>query len=209
MVISQLKRFIPQLLFDAKYIDLLIRFKPIEIEIKKALCNEAEAIGYEIKQLITVPALEEIKLKDNFTIDTTGTFQTKLRGVPVKLNIIVITRIKNLEDIEHFLNRLQDVPKLMEESILDVTGQYLHNIDPERFYMRFNFTDVPNERPVETDLIETITNKLTEKFTADVIGVIIKVVETEITDKLRNLQENICPFEVKIKSLFGGEDCCL
>lgn len=202
---EKLERFVPQLLFDAKYIDLLIRFQPLEQRIKDALSEVAEVIGYEIKQLITVPDLEPIKWKENFTIDTGATFETKLSNVHVKLHIIVITRINRLEDIERYLNRQQNVPKLMEEAVLNVARQYLHKIDPERFYMRFSFTDQEGEQPVETELIEHITEKLVSSFKAEVIDVIPKVVDTDLIKRFRTLQERIYQFEVELLSLHGGE----
>jgi hypothetical protein len=202
---EKLDRFIPQLLFDSKYIDLIIRFQPIEQQIKKVLSQEAKAIGYEIKQLVTVPDLEPIKWKESFPIDTQGTFETKLPNVHVKLHIVVTTRINRLEEIEHYLNRQQNVPKLMEEKVLDVTRQFLHKIEPERFYMRFSFTDKDGEKPVETELIDLITEELVSRFHAEVIDVIPKMVDTELITRFRNLQERICLFEVALLSLHGGE----
>jgi hypothetical protein len=203
---EKLDRYIPQLLFDAKYIDLLIRFGPIEREIRDALSEEAKALGYDIKQLITVPDLEPIKWKENFTIDPQGTFETKISNVHVKLHIVITTRINNLEDIEQDLNWQRNVPNLMEETVLNEVRQYLHKIEPERFYMRFNFTDKKEEKKsVETELIELITGKLKERFHAEVIDVIPKIVDTDLITRFRNLQERICRFEVELLSLHGGE----
>jgi len=202
---DKLGQVIPQLLFDAKYINLLISFQPLKETIEKALRDEAEAIGYALKQLITIPDLEPIKWKENFTIDTEGTFETRLSNVHVKLHIVVTARINNLEEIETYLNRQQNVPKLMEEAILSTTRQYLHGVDPERFYMGFSFPYKDGVESVEKELVDLIKRELEKEFHAEVIDVIPKVVDTELITRLRRLQEKLCPFEVGLLSLHGGE----
>jgi hypothetical protein len=203
---KKLRQVIPQLLFGVKYIDVLIRFAPFESEIKRILSEQAAAIGYEIKQLITIPDLEPIRLKDAFTINASGTFELRLANFFVRLQVICTTRIPRLETIENQLNRLQNVPKLMEDAVVTLTRQYLHGIEPERFYMRFGFTEVVGERPVEQELVGRIQEKLNGDFGAEVIDVIVKVGDTEIITRLRNLQKTICPFKVDIASLHPSEN---
>ena len=77
---KKLDRFIRQLLFSAKYIDVLIRFHLFEAEIKRALDAEAKAIGYEIEQIITTPDLEPIRWKEPFPLEVSGTFETRHRA---------------------------------------------------------------------------------------------------------------------------------
>jgi len=201
---KKLEQRVHEELFSAQYIEVLIRFQKFEDNIRRYLDEEAAAIGYEIKQLITIPDLEPIKLKDPFTIDVTGTFETRLTNFHVKLQAVVTTRIANLESVEHFLNYQQNVPKLMEEAILAEARQYLHGTDPQRFYMRFNYAD-GNERTVEQELTEKIRQRLIERFRCEVIEVVLKVVDTEIIERLRSFQERICPFVVPIETLNGWE----
>ncbi len=203
---ERLDRIVSQCLFYTRYIDLLIRFEPIKECIKFSLSAEAEIIGYEIKQLITVPDLEPIKWKDNFPVPSEdATFETRLRNVHVKLHIVVTARIPDLEKIETFLNQQQNIPDLMRQSVIDVTTQFLHTVEPERFYMQFKFPDKVGEKSVERELIELIRKELTEKYHAEVINVIPKVVDTDLMIRFKELQETICPFTVEIRSLHGGE----
>lgn len=202
---KRLNEVIPQRLFGVKYIDVLIRFEQHAEQIKKIISNDAAAIGYEIKQLITVPDLEPIRLKEAFSLNTSGTFELRLTNFYVKLQLIVTARIPRLETVESHLNRLQNVPRLMEDTFLGVTRQYLHGIHPERFYMRFGFSDDPAEPPVEKELIEKIQDRLSRDFGAEVIEVVVKVGDTEIITRLRDLQSQICPFTVDIDSLHPSD----
>jgi hypothetical protein len=205
---KKLSEAIPQLLFETRYIDLLIDFEPVEGRVKQALRAEAEAIGYEIKQFVTVPDLPPIRLRDSFPIDTVGTFETALRGVEVKLQVVVTARIPQLEKIKGFLNRHQDVLRLMEEAVHAALRDTLHGMDPERIYMRFNHSDpvrYPGERPVQDELKELVRARLEDgEFHADVIGVTIKMVETKLIERFNKLQERICPFAVGVASFHGG-----
>lgn len=203
---KSLDRIIPEELFDKKYIDLLIAFSPIEERIKGKLSAEAAAIGYEIKQLITVPNLVARTWKDNFQIVTEETYETKLSKVYVNLKIVVTARINDLaqEGIQEFLNNQQDIPALMKEDISSITRQYLHKIEPERFYMHFNFAD-DGGKSVEDELISEIKDKLKKKFCTNFIDVVLKVGVTDIIARLRKLQETTSAFAVTINSLTGGE----
>jgi hypothetical protein len=196
---QRLDRFIRQLLFNAKYIDVLIRFHLFEAEIKRALDAEAKAIGYQIEQIITTPDLEPIRWKDPFSLEVSGTFETQASRFYVNVQFVVTARISRLETVEQYLNREQNVPKLMEEAILAAARQTLHSVNPERFYMRFGATDIENERPVKEVLQAAIDEKLRVTFGADVIEVVIKVVETELIARLNKLMETICPFVVEIR----------
>jgi hypothetical protein len=205
---KQLDEVIPEILFGVKYIDVLIRFQNYVVLIKQALVERAAAIGYEIKQLITVPDLEPLRLKEPFTIDAGGTFELRLPNFSVSLQLVITTRIPNLETVESYLNRLQNVLKLMEDAVLATARQYLHSVHPERFYMRFAFTEIKGEVAVHAELVKKVEERL-EKFGAEVIDVVIKVGDTEIITRLRELQRQICPFNVNVTSLFPGETIVL
>jgi hypothetical protein len=207
---DQLVNIIPDLMFYKKYIDLLLNFRPLEEQIKQTLGSEAEKIGYQVKQLVTVPNLPERTWLEPFPIEAKGTFETRLAKFYVKLSIYVVARIKSLEEekIKNYLNRQQDVPKLMEEEMLSITRQFLHTIDPERFYTRFSFTDeekYPQEQPVESELIKRVTERLETKFCAEVIDVIPKMEDTEVITRYRALLERASPFTFEVTPFRGGE----
>jgi hypothetical protein len=202
---KNLDRFIPQLLFKARYIDVVLRFEAYEEAIKRQLSAEACAIGYHIEQLITVPDLEPIKWKEKFLIDVSDSFETRLPNFRVNVQFVVTARIPDLMKVETYLNRLQNVPELMSEAIPPVARQFLHSVEPERFYMRFNYSESPDEPTVEQELVNRITKSLVDGFGAEVIEVVVKVPETDITIRLNALQQTICPFVVEMQPLHASE----
>lgn len=205
---ATLGRIIRQRLFEARYIDLLIRFDPLKAAIKKALVGEATALGYDIKQLIIGPDLAPLRLREPFMIDPEATFETKVAGVYVKLHIVVTARIPNLEKIEWRLNRQQDVRLLMQDVICNVARQYLHKVEPERFYMRFSFVDPTH--PEETQSVEGELSALIkaaiegDQFHAEAIDIVIKMVDTDLIERFKKLQERICGLDVLVDPLQGG-----
>lgn len=201
---EKLDRYVPEILFGAGYIDVLLRFGTYEQKIKDALTDEAKRIGYRIQQLITGPDLEPLTWKESFTVEVTGSFETSLSRFYVDVQFVVTCRIPKLETVETYLNREQDVPKLIGEHVLAVARQSLHAISPQRFHTRFNFSE-NGEHTVEQDLTEAIQAGIRKKFGADVFRVIIKVVETELWSRLKKLQQTISPFVVEMQSVYGDE----
>jgi hypothetical protein len=200
-----LERIVQELLFDKKYIDLLLGCQALESEIKKRLAAEAKTIGYEIKQTFAVPKLEPFKWLEVFTIETGGDFEIRSSTVSVRLRILVTAEIKALQDIEPYLIRRVNVPRLMEELSIEEARQCLHNIDPERFYMRFKYSDSEHEIPLETELINRISKVLSQSFNAEITSIVLKIEDDTIISRFRVLQERICAFQVEVLSLHGGD----
>ncbi len=203
---EKLERYVRQYLFGARYLDVLIHFDDYEKKIRSILDEEPRAIGYHIEQLITGPDLEPLRWREPFTIEIDSTpFETKLSRFYVNLQFAVTARIPRLESVKEHLNRDQNVPNVMREAIVSQTRRVLHGIDPERFYMRFGFSDIENETPVEETLVAAIRTRLQTDFTAEVFDVVIKIAETDLISRLRRLVETICPFVVEMTSLHGRE----
>jgi hypothetical protein len=205
---EKLERHVHQRLFSARYIDVLTSFPRYEKAIRAILEEEARAIGYNIEQLITGPDLEPMRWRDPFPIEIEGTaFETRLSGFYVKLQFAVTARLPRLdsEKIRKFLNRDQNVPQAMRDAIVVQARRALHNIEPERFYMRFNFSEQPDEKPVEEMLVDAIRTSLETGFDAEVYDVVVKMAETELISRLRKLMETICPLVVEMTSLHGRE----
>jgi hypothetical protein len=199
-------------LFGKEYSNLFIGFELLEELIKQELKTEAEKIGYDIEQLIAVPDLPPIAWRNYFTIEPSGTFETKSQEVRVPLKIVVTARVKNLKDIRDLINQQRDLLEKMETDILNAVMRFLHEVDPERFYMRFFFTDperYPNEKiSVEQELIVRVKNLLKEEFKAEVLQVIPKVdVDHDAIIKcLKELQREFCDFTIQVTSIHGGQD---
>jgi len=203
---ENLTEVIREVLFGKRYIDLLIGFEPLEQEIKLKLSARAEAIGYTIRHLITVPDLPPYDWLENFDVEVENEYETKMPKFPVKLGVIVTARIVRLKDIESYLNRRQDVPKLMKDAIENEVRRFLHKVDPERFYMRFSYAEPEEEDPpIEQALRELIEARLVEKFQAEVIGTVFKMRDTEITQIWTSLEKSEGTLEIKLPSFSDVE----
>lgn len=218
---EELNQIIPDVLFYEKYIDLLIDFRredngngnrsSLKQTIESRLRSEARKIGYELKYLTSIPNVKPLTWLDFFTITVEGKFETSISNSFVKLNIPITVRLSSLDDekVRNRLNRLEDIPELMRQKAHDVTSQFLHTIEPERFYTTFTFPNTqkyPNhEKAIEQELIELISTALQDSFAAEVLSVVPKVVDTEPIIRWRELQEKVCEFAFSVTPLRGGE----
>ncbi|HKG59674.1 MAG TPA: hypothetical protein VKB05_07850 [Pyrinomonadaceae bacterium] len=218
---EQLNQIIPDVLFYEKYIDLLIDFRREDTEtgnrstlkrtIRNRLSTEAEKIGYELKYLTTIPNVKPLTWLDFFTINVDGKFETNISNSFVKLTIPITVRLSSLEDVKvrNRLNRLEDIPELMRRKAQDVTSQFLHTVEPERFYTTFSFPNTDKypdqKKAIEQELVELITEALQDSFAAEVLSVVPKVVDTEPIIRWRELQEKVCEFAFSVTPLRGGE----
>jgi hypothetical protein len=196
---KNLEEVIHSLLFDKRYLDLLLNFDETKDEIRRDMQVRASEIGYDIRQLITQPDLKPFKLLDNFTIDAERSFATRIQNFPVKLNIVVVARIENLSDVEKHLNRQEDVQEAIEECAVEEARQYLHSIDPADFYMKFSDPGDSDEQTIEETLIEKIKAKLAAEFKAQIVKVVPKVVDTEIVERLKKLRSEVRQFSVFVQ----------
>lgn len=197
---QKLDRITQDILFEKTYVELLLYFD--ENEIKREMQKEAELIGYIVKQLIVIPGLREIVLPtDGFDISCKANFATHDTRVQVGLAVVVTGKIKDLTKVESYLNPQTDIFKHIEDEVVRETQRIMHGVDPERFYMRFRFSDREKESPVEQVLEKGITEKLVETFHADAneIRVILKILETDLTKRLEGLQAGL--YEVTVTAL--------
>jgi hypothetical protein len=203
---ENLPQIIHNVLFGKRYIDLLVGFGPLEKEIKQRLSERAESIGYTIRHLITVPDLPPYEWLENFDVEVEREYETNMPKFPVKLGVIVTARIRRLQDIENYLNRRQDVPKLMRDAIESEVRRFLHSVDPERFYMRFSFTEPDEPEPaIEQALRELIETRLEEKFKAEIIAIVFKMRDTDITDVWSTLEKSEGELLIKLPSFSDTE----
>jgi hypothetical protein len=177
----------------------------IASSIKEKMREQAAAIGYRLEQLISQPSLAPYKLLDNFTIEPSGTFATRVSDVHVKLQIAITAKINDLMDVKDYLNRQEDVRKAMCKTALAEAGQYLHGIDPSDFYMNFSFSKDVSVPTVEESLAERIRTKLEEQFKARVVSIVPKQLDDKLIERLKNLQRALYPFTAEVNPLRSGE----
>jgi len=218
---EQLNQIIPDVLFYEKYIDLLIDFRREDSEngdgsslkqtIKNRLHAEALKIGYDLKYLTTIPTVKPLTWLEFFTINVEGKFETSISNSLVELTIPITVRLSSLEDeqVRDRLNRLEDIPELMRQKAYDVTSQFLHTVEPERFYTTFSFPNIEkfpeHAKAIQQELVERITKELRDSFAAEVLSVVPKAGDTEPIIRWRTLQETVSDFAFEVIPLTGGE----
>lgn len=198
-----LERVLRDLLFEQRYTDLLLRFTPLEQQIKEALSREASLIGYAVRQLITVPNLEQLTWKEKFTVEAAEEFETSVSKVFVKLEIVVTARFETFDGIEQYLDSQQPVLDLVRAAVINEARELLHTVSPERFYIRFNYPDkqLAEKKSVRDELLARVAAVLQRMFGAKAIHITPKVVETDIIKRLVRLERELCEFEVKVLPL--------
>jgi hypothetical protein len=179
-------------LFDLGYLDLLLEVG--RSDIKVWMEREAQAIGYQVKQLLTLPALDPLEWKEALPIEShEDTYVTTASSVEVRLNIVVKGRILDLRDkrLQPYLTPKSKLGDEMHRLIRSETQALMHAVDPERFYMHFNFVGVSGVT-LRQEIEERIKGALIKKFAIDEdsLMVLAKPLETDITRRLAALQES-------------------
>lgn len=185
--------------FGKTYVDILLKRDQLQNKVKAELGREAAAIGYDIRQLITIPDLEPIVWLEKIEFQIDEEFTTRV-SQKVKLTVFVRAKLKNLRDVESYLNRRQSVPSAMRDECIGEIRHFIHEIDTERFYTRFDFTTVPDEKSVRERIIEIVKESLERKFNAEVISVAPEQGETELAEKPKILMQQWHDFEANIES---------
>lgn len=209
-VTTRLEDITRDALFEKRYLDLLLAFRPDEIEIKTRMEREVGEVGYTVKQLITAPALEPLRWKEGFLIeDISDTFATRDSRIEVGLNIVVKGRISDLRNpnLQKYLTPRSKLFNDLREAVLRETRQIIHGVSPEHFYMRFAYSDEPSAPAVRETLEAQIGKLLADRFAIEDIGVIAKPLETELTKRLEHLQRGPHRVDVTCSPLNrGGEE---
>jgi hypothetical protein len=182
-------------LFYQQYVNLLVDFSRIEKKIRTRVADEANAIGYQIDHLVSMPDLEPIRWSKGFSLKPEREFQTKDPMVSAKLEIAISARIPDLKKISDKLNH--DVPRLVEEAVVNRVALFLRGIEAERYYMRFSNSDDPNEESVANALVREIRNALDE-YALEIFELNPLPLDTEITLRLKQLMKQHCRFEVTL-----------
>lgn len=193
-----LREVIKRVLFGVPYVDLLLDFADLKKKIGDLMNRRAEEIGYTIEHLMTILYLEPFEWLKRIDIEIKGAastngqlaeamFETSLSNFYVGLDIFLTARVKDLRGIARYLTTKQDVPQRMKEEITRLVRRSLHGTDPERFYMRYSEADkekYPDEEPFEKELRQKIQFLIESEFNAEVIDLVLKPMQTDLTRKL-------------------------
>lgn len=191
-------------LFGCSYLDLLLEFAKPEKTIKELVRQGAAQVGYSVHHHIVLPRLLPLELRRGFSIELEEEFATLDSRIEVGLKVVFHGKISDLRKIKHLLSPRIDIEEEMKRAVLEVTKRVMHAIHPERFYMRFQHSDIADQIPVEEELKRAIREELEESFAVVDSGIILKVKETPLTKRVTDLCKGHHSFEFHCTPLRGG-----
>lgn len=206
---DNLREVITLALFGISYVDFLLNFPQLKKQISDAMNVRAQEIGYTITQLMTFLELEPFKWLKRIDVEIKGTplddgqiaeamFETSVSNFYVGLELFLTAKVKDLRGISPYLVTKQDVPQRIKEELIRLVRNFLHGTDPERFYMRYSSVDkeaYPNEVSFEEELRQKIQSLLKTEFNAEVIDLVLKPMQTQLTEKLAEISKAAHDFE--------------
>jgi len=189
---QNLEEVVRRVLFGFSYVDLLLDFRPAKQKIIEEMNRRAESIGYHIEQLMTMISMEPRTWLKSFDIEIKATdsnpnaamFATSVSGVYAGLEVYLTARVKDLRAIRHYLT--SDLPQKVKQKIFELVQKTLHATDPQQFYKYYREADKkkPGGGPFEHELREKICYLLESEFNAEIIQLVLKPTDTDLTDKL-------------------------
>ena len=199
---DELKRLTQDFIFERDFTDLAVNFD--DQIIKDGMRKEADKIGYVVKQLITIPDLQKIIPEYvEFEVGKTHDFATKRDDLKVKLNVLVTGRVTDLSKMTWMLNpntNKENVIQKIKDRLLNTVRRFIHTIEPEDFYMRFDYNDQESQLTVSDELQGIIKERLKSDFGISDAEVICKPLETELVKKFLSIQWVSYPLRIESKS---------
>ena len=186
---------VKSVLFGFSYVDLLLDFRPARQKLIEEMNRRAESIGYKIEQLMTMISMEPLTWRKGFDIEIKATaddpraamFATSVSGVDVGLEVFLTARVKDLRGITRYLT--SDLPQKVKQEVLKLVQNTLHATDPQQFYKPYREADKkrPGGGAFEQELRKKICNLLESEFNAEIVQLVLKPTDTDLTEKLRKV----------------------
>ena len=195
---NELERLTQDYIFDKDFTDLITDFDGEEI--KNGMRQEIAKIGYEIKQLTTIPDLEKIVPKHvAFEIGEQDEFSTLNDALKVKLNIVVNGKVNDVSKMKWFINQQTSsdlVTQKIKESVVDEVRKILHAVDPESYYLDFYNSRDKSITSISSCLSNRIKEKLSDDFGINNAEIHCKQLETDLVKKFNSFKGVSHNFEV-------------
>lgn len=189
---QNLEEIVGRVLFAFSYVDLLLDFRPAKQKIIEEMNRRAESIGYKIEQLMTMISMEPLTWLKGFDIEIKATpsspnaamFATSVSGVAVGLEVFLTAKVKDLRSITRYLT--SDLPQKVKQEVFQLVQNTLHATDPQQFYKHYREVDKkkPGGGAFEHELRGKICYLLESEFNAEVVQLVLKPTDTDLTGKL-------------------------
>jgi hypothetical protein len=179
----RLDQFTNNAIIERNYAEVLINME--DSVIKRPMQEACRHIGYELKQLITVPGLEIEKFyfetNDNSTAGL-NEYSTKDPRLKISLNIIVDGRLDlHNEKTKAYIKPGFDIIAGMKRNVVEYAKIHINEITPDEcFTQQFIF---------EETLLQLIHTKLKATYGFKELSVLIKFLENDLSKRLSLLQE--------------------
>ncbi len=198
---NELQRLTNDFIFEKNFTDLAINFD--DVEIKEGMKKEVGRIGYKVKQLITIPDLQRIIPEYiEFEIGGEEEFATRQDELKIKLNIVVMGRVNDISKITWLLSpniTKESIINKIKERVLIMVKRLIHNTEPEEFYMKFDFTDLPGEQSLSDKLQERIREGLKDDFGVSNVEILCKPLATDLAKKFSDIYGVSVPLVIESK----------
>ncbi|MEL6867010.1 MAG: hypothetical protein AAFP19_21475 [Bacteroidota bacterium] len=210
-----LEQIVQPELFSRTYVEVLTAIGEIEFNVKEEINRRVKEIGYTIDHHIVAPNLKHLYLRtEGFKILEDRDLSTRDSRVKVKLQLNIRGEVVDLSKLSRYLNINPDtvIVDKIRDAAVEVVEEIMYEATPERFYMRYEFTDIPGEIPLRQEIIESIRRRLLSFDRNKTFGlnsdlrVIISPLETGIVKRLTELQVKRQKVELKTVSLIDMGD---
>ena len=180
------------LLFELSYEVFCTRFEQTKLDLKKAMGDAAEQIGYHLDHFYSVTdhQIDELlrgvelgPIEDAFVVRSEKQLKVRLR-----LSARVRMRGGNLEKVMGKVVRNETVQKDMEGSLRSVAARFLRKLSLQQFYVYFEVPGDNEERSQRQLLEQELRNELDDSYGADLVEFDAVRLETEVHalfDRLR------------------------
>ena len=180
---KKLDQFTNNAIIDMNYAEVLVSMK--ESIIKEPMQEACRQIGYELKQLVTVPGLEIEKFYFETAEDghsDSSEFGTKDTRLKISLNVIIDGRLDlHSEKTKKYIKPGFDIIAGMRKNVIGFAKIYINGITPDEcFTERYVFED---------NLRNLINAKLENEYGFKELTVTIKFLENNLSRRLSLLQE--------------------
>ena len=189
---QNLEEVVRRALFGFSYVNLLLDFSPAKEKIIKEMDRRADSIGYKIEQLMTMISVEpniwlkgfDVEIKNTESKPSAAMFATSVAGVYVGLEVHLTAKIKDLRSIARYLTT--DLPQKVKQEVFQLVQKTLHATDPQQFYKHYREADKkrPGGGAFEHELRGKICFLLESEFNAEIIQLVLKPTDTDLTEKL-------------------------
>lgn len=194
----QLDRIIKKFAINNNYNELLYNLD--DEQIRRAVQTEAAQIGYEVDQLIIFPEFEKKDGNQVFNISYQDyQLPSRVDGILLALSIHVESKIFNFGKAMQVLAPKESITHSMEKAIHNRLRHFLHGVDPERFYLRFNIGDASDKETLEEEIKKLISRLLTDRYDAVVSSITVNQLNTLLIARYKQLKEGsfLCEFQDK------------